>query len=86
MVPTPNPTLPEAGGLPPAEAGVHTSEFYLAAGTTLLLAVFGLLAAFGLSVSAAQKTAILEVIAAALPLAPAVYALGRSIRKRGTVA
>ena len=64
------------------EAGYTTTEFWVSSVSAFVLAFFGVLAAFGLPLTAEQKMTVIAVIPASISIIAGAYALGRSLRKR----
>jgi len=75
---------PSVVGQPPAEPGHQTSEFRMTAIKSLLLAIFGVLAAFGVGVSQSVQNVVVAVVPIAIAILGAGYSLSRGLRKRGT--
>ncbi len=75
---------PSVIGQPAAEQGEKTSEFKMTAIKSLLLAVFGVLAAFGVGVSSAVQNVVVAVVPIAIAILGAGYSLSRGLRKRGS--
>jgi uncharacterized membrane-anchored protein len=69
---------------PAAEAGQTTSEFKMAAVHSLLIAVFGALAAYGIGVPAGVQNIIVAAAPIAIAIIGAGYSISRGLRKRGT--
>jgi hypothetical protein len=72
---------------PPAlthESGVSTSEFKMTAIKSALLAVFGLMAAFGVVVPKAFQGVVLGTVPIAISVLGGAYAISRGIRKHGS--
>lgn len=79
-VPIP-PPLPATG----PEPGYSTTEFWATQVTSAFLATVAVLDATGtLHVSDAVRTAVVAAVVPVIGLLQSVYALGRSIRKKGT--
>ena len=80
-----NPTDPTPPVFSPtAEAGYTTTEFWATAATALITAIIGLVSAFGLHVTDAQRAGILGVAGAIITLVVGAYTVSRGVRKSGT--
>jgi hypothetical protein len=75
---------PSVVGAPPAEPGHQTSEFRMTAVKSLLLAVFGVLAAYGVGVPASVQNIAVASVPVAIAILGAGYSLSRGKRKSGT--
>lgn len=75
---------PSVVGVPPAEPGHTTSEFRMTAVKSLLLAVFGVLAAYGVGVPQSVQTIAVAVVPVAIAVLGAGYSISRGLRKRGS--
>ena len=76
--------VPSVVGVPAAEPGHTTSEFRMTAVKSLLLAVFGVLAAYGIGVPQNVQTIAVAAVPVAIAILGAGYSISRGLRKRGT--
>lgn len=69
---------------PAAEPGHTTTEFRMTAVKSLLLAVFGVLAAYGVGVSGTVQAVVVAVVPPSIAALGAAYSISRGLRKRGS--